>query len=439
MGRTRHLALGIGCLLCGLILTLHAQDSTYARRNIAVLTAPEMWGRGGSHNGEQLAARYIHDQLGAMGAQPLTANGYQYYEFAAHKMEGRVEMSLNGNRLSPFWDYRVAPYAHTTHLQEAPVVQMDLSLINDPAKLMKFYDRHAYLIRNGFIYLDGVEWRDKNFTAEQAKEALRSLTYNNPFGSKGILIGVDELPVWGLSSNDTERNYALIYVKRDKMGKRIRTVSVDFDNKFYMNKTQNICYQVRGTQQPDSLVVLTAHYDHLGSMGDSVVFYGAHDNASGTSGVLDLARHFCQNPPKYTMVFLFFSGEESGLRGSRYFVEHPLIDFSKVKMLINIDMLCGGEEGFTVVNSTAENTKPFYDKIVEINEKEHLVAQVKPRSNAANRDHYFFSEHCPAIFIYTMGGRYGGYHHFTDTCDRCGMECYHNIMTLILKAIDSIR
>ena len=171
-------------------------------------------------------------------------------------------------------------------------------------------------------------------------------------------------------------------------------------------------------------------------MGDSVIFHGAHDNASGTSAVMDFARHFSQNRPPYTVVFLLFSGEESGLRGSRYFVENSLIDFDKVKLVLNLDMFCGGDEGFTVVNSDGENTKWFYDNLVRINDEQHLVSQVKPRSNAANSDHYFFSQKCPAIFIYTMGGRYGGYHHFTDTCDSCGLENYNRIFSLILQALE---
>jgi Zn-dependent M28 family amino/carboxypeptidase len=151
---------------------------------------------------------------------------------------------------------------------------------------------------------------------------------------------------------------------------------------------------------------------------------------------MDFARHFAQNPAEYTTVFLLFSGEESGLRGSRYFVENPLIDLSKVKLVLNLDMFCGGDEGFTVVNSDGENTKWFYDNLVRINDEQHLVSQVKPRSNAANSDHYFFSLKCPAIFIYTMGGRYGGYHHFTDTCESCGLENYNRIFSLILQALE---
>ncbi len=435
MGRICHLITLIICLCALFPTTGSAQDSNFVRKSIAILSSPELWGRGGPHGGELKAAQYIRTQLTEAGAKPLTEDGFQHYEFAAHKMEGQVACSLNGKLLSPFWDYRIAPYAHTTHIKDAPVVRVDASTLLDAKKLLKFYDRNAPLIRNGFLYIDAVSWRNKKVTDKEVKELIQGLMFNNPFQSKGILIGVDELPIWGLNYTDEERNYAFIYVKRSILTKDMQTISVDFDNTYYTKKTQNVCFKIEGTQHPDSMIVLTAHYDHLGCMGDSVIFPGAHDNGSGTSAVIDFARHFAKIPPAYTTVFLLFSGEESGLRGSRYFVENTLIDLNKVKLVINLDMFCGGEEGFTVVNYNSEGTQSFYDNLVKINEEQHLVAKVNPRVNTANSDHYFFSQHCPAIFIYTMGGRYGGYHHFTDTCENCGLECYNNIFSLLLQAI----
>lgn len=439
MGRICHLALAVFVLLaCTVSVT--AQDSNYVRKSIATLSSPDFWGRGGCHDGETIAAEYIKSQLLASGASPLTDDGFQHYEFAAYKMEGKVSCSTNLQSLSSFWDYRIAPYSHTTHVKDAPIVRVDVSVLLDEDKRYKFMDKHFGKLGNSFVYIDAVEWaQSKKVTKEQVRELLHNLTSNNPFRSKGILVGVDELPIWGLNYTDFERNYAYIYVIRSNFGKKVKTISIDFDNTFYTKKTQNVCFQIEGTQHPDSLIVFTAHYDHLGSMGDSVIFPGAHDNAAGTSAVLDFARHYGQNRPAYTTVFLLFSGEESGLRGSRFFVDNTLIDLSKVKLVLNLDMFCGGEEGFTVVNYDDAGTRFFYDNLVKINEEQHLVSKVNPRKNAANSDHYFFSQKCPAIFIYTMGGRYGGYHHFTDTCDRCGLECYHNIFSLILQALNDLK
>ena len=96
-------------------------------------------------------------------------------------------------------------------------------------------------------------------------------------------------------------------------------------------RSQNVCGYFPG--ETDTMIVFTAHYEHLGMHGDTI-FYGAHDNASGTAAVMDIARMLSTThyplPTKYTYVFLFFGGEESGLIGSHHFADHPLIDYGKV-------------------------------------------------------------------------------------------------------------
>lgn len=200
-------------------------------------------------------------------------------------------------------------------------------------------------------------------------------------------------------------------------------------------QSQNVCGYLPGAT--DTMIVLTAHYEHLGMHGDTI-FYGAHDNASGTAAVLDLARLLSGAENRYTYVFLFFSGEESGLIGSRWFVEHPLFDLSKVKLLVNIDLFCGGDEGMMVVNANAPETKPYVDLLERLNGEHRYTAKVARRDNAANSDHYFFTAHCPAVFIYTLGGPFGGYHSPLDTCDGCGLGKYHRHLSLLRALLEQI-
>lgn len=292
----------VGKALCRLVLlfslltplTAAGQDSTYARRVICDLAAPEMYGRGMQHRGDSIAADYLSRELVSFGVKPLTKNYYQYFRF---------------------------PNTRTT----PPIV----------------------------------------------KAGYRS---------------------------------------------------------------QNVCGYVAG--ETDSMIVFTAHYEHLGMNGDTI-FYGAHDNASGTAAVLDLAR-MLSGGGKYTYVFLFFGGEESGLVGSSYFADVPLIKMNKVKLLVNIDLFCGGDEGLMVVNANAPETKPYVDLLESLNEERHYAAKIGRRDNAANSDHWYFSKQCPAIFIYTLGGPYGGYHSPTDTCEGCGLGNYNNYLTLIRTFLEHL-
>lgn len=201
-------------------------------------------------------------------------------------------------------------------------------------------------------------------------------------------------------------------------------------------RSQNICGYIPG--DVDTMIVFTAHYDHLGMNGDTV-FYGAHDNASGTAAVLDMARMANLQRGHYTYVFLIFGGEEAGLVGSRHFVEQPLINLSKVKLLINLDLFCGGDEGLMVVNANDRSTTTFVDLLQHINNERGYADKIGRRDNAPNSDHYFFTDECPAIFIYTLGGPYGGYHSPTDTCDGCGLGNYLNFMSLLRVFLEHIQ
>ena len=137
-------------------------------------------------------------------------------------------------------------------------------------------------------------------------------------------------------------------------------------------------------------------------------------------------------------MFLFFGGEESGLIGSRYFSNYPLIDMGKVKLAVNIDLFCGGDDGLMVVNANAPETKPYVDWMESFNSERHYAAKIGRRDNAPNSDHWFLSQQCPAVFIYTLGGPFGGYHSPTDTCEGCGLGNYSRNMTLVKTLIEHL-
>jgi Zn-dependent M28 family amino/carboxypeptidase len=193
-------------------------------------------------------------------------------------------------------------------------------------------------------------------------------------------------------------------------------------------QTQNIIAYIPG--KIDSFIVFSAHYDHLGILGQ-VYFPGANDNASGVAMVLSLAKHFAnrKTPPKYNLAFILFSGEELGLLGSLYFVTHPTFDLNKIKLLVNLDMVGSGDQGITVVN--AFNQKKAFQLLKQINSQLHLLPSVKPRKNAPDSDHYPFTlKKIPAIFIYTRG-RYKQYHSIYDRPDSLYYDYFPKLEKLL--------
>ena len=254
--------------------------------------------------------------------------------------------------------------------------------------------------------------------------------------------------MYGRGMQNRGDSIAADYLRRELMANGVKPLADDYYQYFRFPKTrtrppivtagyrsQNVCGYIPG--ETDTMIVFTSHYEHLGMNGDTV-FYGAHDNASGTAAVMDIVRMTNLQRGHYTYVFLFFGGEESGLVGSRWFAEHPLIPLSKVKLLVNIDLFCGGDDGLMVVNANSRETSAYVDLLQRINDLQSLTPKIGRRDNAANSDHYWFTSECPAIFIYTLGGPFGGYHSPTDTCEGCGLGNYHRHMTLLRAFLEQL-
>ena len=106
----------------------------------------------------------------------------------------------------------------------------------------------------------------------------------------------------------------------------------------------NLVGRVTGTAEPDQVIVVSAHYDHLG-VRDGKVYTGADDNASGTAAMLAMATWFRAHPPRHSMLFVAFDGEEAGLRGARAFIEKPPVPADRIVANINFDMLSRSKPG----------------------------------------------------------------------------------------------
>ena len=111
--------------------------------------------------------------------------------------------------------------------------------------------------------------------------------------------------------------------------------------------SKNVVAMLRGTGTSDEFIIIGAHYDHLGYgefgslyRGDSLrIHNGADDNASGTTGLLELAQYFSVNRPETDILFLGFSGEEMGLLGSAHYADNPTVDLDNALAMINMDMI----------------------------------------------------------------------------------------------------
>ena len=402
-----------------------AFDSAYARQMVDTLASPFSLGRGYYRNADENAANIIATEFYKMKVEPFEKNNYyQQFHFSVNTFPHTVSVALKKRLLKPGADFIVSPETPATK-GTYKVVWCDSNTINNRAKLDKFISK-KYPKKFVLFNMKGVN-------DETTKKIVGKAIADNTIGAKGVGQIKDKL-TWSVST--TVDNYPTVEFLTGVITKKkeAKKISVDIETQFYDDYTgRNVLGFVKGTEVPDSFIVFSAHYDHLGIMGTEAIFTGANDNASGCAMMLSLAKHYAAHPAKYSMAFIGWGGEELGLLGSFNYVEHPVFPLGNIKFMVNVDIMGTGDDGITVVNGTGY--KPRFDSMVAINKKLNLLKEIKIRNNAANSDHYPFVEKgVPAFFIYTLGG-IKAYHDIYDKRETLPMTKFKEVYILLTEFV----
>jgi Zn-dependent M28 family amino/carboxypeptidase len=197
----------------------------------------------------------------------------------------------------------------------------------------------------------------------------------------------------------------------------------------------NVIAEVEGMS--DSVIVITAHYDHLGKR-DSLIFNGADDDASGTAALITLAEYFAKEKPNHTLVFAAFDAEEMGLQGARAFVEDSVF-LDKVVLNINMDMISNNDKNELYAAGTYHypDTKPVLESI-ETGDINLLFGHDTPDLGyndwTNSSDHGAF--HAKGVpFVYFGVEDHPYYHKDTDEFEVVPIEFYKKSVQVILNAI----
>ena len=192
-------------------------------------------------------------------------------------------------------------------------------------------------------------------------------------------------------------------------------------------------------------IIIGAHYDHLGEgkQGSSlaensygIIHNGADDNASGVAGLLELARVYSQNQTTEPVNFLFiaFGAEELGLVGSRYFVQHPTYDLSKIHWMLNMDMI-GRLNNETGVSIIGFGTSPAFEMIFnDINPQQFVKYYTGYEGRGGSDQTSFYEKDIPVLFFHTGG--HPDYHKPTDDADKVDYTSLQGILNLERAVIE---
>ncbi|WP_432221306.1 M28 family peptidase [Flavobacterium sp. TMP13] len=201
-----------------------------------------------------------------------------------------------------------------------------------------------------------------------------------------------------------------------------------------LQDSENIWAYIEGSEKPEEILVISAHYDHVG-MKDGDVYNGADDDGSGTVALMEMAKAFAQakkdgHGPKRSILFLHVTGEEHGLHGSRFYSENPLFPLANTIADINIDMIGrrdvehANTNNYVYVIGADRLSTDLHKAVVGQNEK-YVKLDLDFKFNEPNdpnhfyerSDHYNFAKKgIPAVFFFN--GVHADYHQKTDTADK---------------------
>jgi len=361
-------------LFCCVLQGVYAQDSAIIRRWMDTLAAPAFHGRGYVNNGMQQAANWIAATMQQQGLQIQR----QTVEYPVNVFPSPSLLQVNGHTLQEGVDYLIGP--------ESGGFDGTVSRL---------------------LQVDSATW----VSADQK-----------------LIVQLADKLTWSVATR--QQNHCRVIVRRAAIASAPKKIKLQVTPFFQPSfKADNVIATVAGTLRNDSAIVFTAHYDHLGQLGNAL-FAGANDNASGSALLMQLACRIQAQPLPYKAVFIWFAGEEAGLVGSSWYVEKPAFPLSNIRFLLNLDLMGNGEEGITVVNATEfPNAFALLQKLNS--EKQYLTA-INSRGKAQNSDHYWFTEKgVPSFFWYTLGKR-KAYHDVEDIAATVPLVEANDLIRLIL-------
>ncbi|MDN3651475.1 M28 family peptidase [Thalassotalea ponticola] len=229
----------------------------------------------------------------------------------------------------------------------------------------------------------------------------------------------------------------------------VTTQIFSFKQGFNQYQGQNLYAEKRGFRYPEQYIVISAHYDHLGSTGRKV-FYGADDNASGVATLLELARYFRHYNNQYSLLFLMTDGEEMGLHGARAFMSDKHIANLDIVLNINLDMLGYGANEKSLILAgtrhfpnllplvTHSNTLVSVPFLVKETIRDESLSSTRQRIDLLKAsDHYvFYQNHIDFLLI--TGENHHRYHTEKDTAEAIDPTFFRNAYQSVKRLVQII-
>jgi hypothetical protein len=409
------------------------------QKHIQVLASDSLEGRRTGTAGEQKAIAYISNEFKSIGLLPKgTKEYYQPFEIDEGKqIMPSTRLVVGGQSLLPTKDFIPFAFSPNITLEALPsmaIQELGMPWFVDLKETFEANAKNPHFDIYSFVKTKAKEVKGKGATVlfvYNSSEEKENIDFNSKDRSESAPIPV-------------------VYLTGDAVKKYFNDpqATLDINMKIDIAPKKRSAANVMGLvdNKARNTVILGAHFDHLGygEDGNSLdrnnqqIHNGADDNASGVAGIIELARMLRSSSLKQNnYLVIAFSGEELGLQGSKYFVQHPTIDLSGVNYMINLDMIGRLNEGNPLVTVGGFGTSPSWSTVFASNGKKglnngYLLFKFDSSGTGPSDHTSFYLKDIPVLFYFT--GTHSDYHKATDDFDKIN---YNGELTL-LKHIYSL-
>jgi aminopeptidase YwaD len=407
--------------------------------HISFLADDKLEGRRAGTNGEKLAMEYIKSQFEKNRLESKGSSGSYYQSFEiweGRNFENNSYLHINGEEIKA-GDFYPLPCSPKIDLESSPSIALKESGVpwfldikddlnaakNNPHfNLMRFLiDKAKIMAKKGatalFVYNSDAQAEDDYYDPKQ-------------------IMDITAIPIIKMSHRIAKKFFV------DETATLIINLKIAFQDN--IRTGHNVVGYINNGAA--TTICLGAHFDHLGFgedgnslllTGGHLVHNGADDNASGIAALIELSRLLKKSKYKTNnYLFIAFSGEELGLFGSKYFVEHPTIDLSMANFMINMDMI-GRLNEKKVLTIGGYGTSTTWQRLFNSLDKNKNIIVKFDSSGTGPSDHTsFYRKNIPVLFFFT--GIHSDYHKPTDDADKINYTGENYIVQYIYKIIEAV-
>lgn len=431
------------------------------KENLTVLASDSLEGRETGMKGQKMAAAYIANYFKSLGleAPVKTDQGDSYLQSFKLQMGNYTQVYLQKGeeRKQNFEDFLYYSKNETYGEEYIDVVfagfgdSTELSKIDMKGKYVAFINKEWSNFTNNIAAMKAANAKGYFMIIEDDfRFDYVMKKYGNYASGSKMAFEFDQKgsKIMFVGKSMTEWLFDVSFEELKKSGAGIESkVIINADMLIKEITSENVMGFLRGTEKPEEVLVISAHYDHLGIVNGKIN-NGADDDGSGTVSVMELAKAFTEaskrgSGPKRSILFLTVSGEEKGLLGSEYYTNNPVFPLENTVADLNIDMvgrvdqkheanpnyiyLIGSDRLSTELHNISEVANKTYTKL----ELDYTYnAEDDPNRYYSRSDHYNFAKNgVPVIFYFN--GSHEDYHKPTDTVEKINFDKMKKIVDLV--------